>query len=111
MKKSIFLIAMLAAVAGVSTAAVEYPGDAPGKAVATKKGGTYSIGNDVLTASFEYKKGGVTFGGVKAADGTELVQGGGAVFSLNLADGRERDSTSMTVSKWLQASTTRLAWT
>ena len=98
MRKNIFLLAMLAAAAGVSTAAVEYPGDAPGKAVATKKGGTYSIGNEVLTASFEYKKGGVTFGGVKAADGTELVQGGQPVFTINLADGTQLDSTNMTVS-------------
>ena len=97
MRKNIFLLAMLAAAAGVSTAAVEYPGDAPGKAVATKQGSTYSIGNDALTASFEYKKGGVTFGGVKAADGTELVQGGQPVFVINLADGTQWDSTNMTV--------------
>lgn len=98
MRKNIFLMAMLATAAGVSTAAVEYPGPtAPGQAVAAKKGSTYTIGNDLLTATFEYKGGAVTFSGFKAADGTKLLGGEQPVFSIELADGRKLDSSNMTV--------------
>lgn len=85
--------------AGLSAAAaVECPGMAPGKAVGTKEGSTYTLKNEVLEASFAWKDGGVVFGGLKAADGTELVQGGGAVFHLSLADGTQMSSADMTVS-------------
>lgn len=40
----------MAAVAGMSAAAVEYPGAAPVKATAAVSGSTYTVGNDVLSA-------------------------------------------------------------
>ena len=85
--------------AGLSAAAaVECPGLAPGKAVGAQEGSSYTLKNEVLEASFEWKNGGVEFGGMKAADGTPLVQAGGAVFQLSLADGTQMSSTDMTVS-------------
>ena len=97
MKKTIFLLAMLAMAAGVSTAAVEYPGAEPGKAVASVSGGTYTVGNDLLSAEFVYKDGGVIFGGFKSADGTLLVEGGQPVFTITLADKRTLSSEDMVV--------------
>lgn len=76
MRKSTFLLTMLAAASSVSTAAVEYPGSNPGTAGAALKGATYTVSNDLLSADFTWKDGGVTFGGFKAADGTLLVSGG-----------------------------------
>lgn len=71
---------------------------APGKAVGAQEGSSYTLKNEVLEASFEWKDGGVVFGGMKAADGTALVQGGGPVFLLSLANGAQMSSTDMTVS-------------
>ena len=100
MRNNLFLISALAAVAVCgSAAAVEYPGANPGKATAAAKGGSYTIGNAALQAEFKWSRsGGVTFGGLKAADGTPLVQGGGPVFSISLADGSKLSSTDMSVS-------------
>ncbi len=87
----------MAATACLATT-VEYPGDTPGKAFVTQKENLYRIGNSLLSADFEYKDGGVTFGGLKAADGTQQIQGGGPVFTLSLADGSSLSSTDMAVS-------------
>lgn len=54
MRNNLFIISLLAAVAGMSAAAVEYPGAAPGKATAAVSGSTYTVGNDVLSADFVY---------------------------------------------------------
>ena len=97
MRKSLFVISMLAAVAGMPAAAVEYPGAAPGKAQAEVRGTTYTVGNEVLSADFEYKNGAVTFGGLRATDGTQLVQGGAPVFNIVLADKTKLSSSNMTV--------------
>ena len=97
MKRSLFLISMVAVtlVGNQGLAGVDYPGNTPGKAVATQDENSYSIGNDLLRADFEYKDGGVTFSGLKAADGTQLVKGAGPVFSITLGDGRKLSSTDM----------------
>lgn len=95
MRKSTFLLTMLAAAASVSTAAVEYPGGNPGTAGAALKGATYTVSNDLLSADFTWKDGGVTFGGFKAADGTLLVSGGAPVFEITLADKSKLSSTDM----------------
>ena len=87
----------MAAAVGVSAAAVEYPGIAPGKAQAEVRGTTYTVGNEALSADFEYKNGAVTFGGLRAADGTQLVQGGAPVFNIVLADKTKLSSSNMTV--------------
>ena len=97
MRNSVFLISLLAAVAGVSTAAVEYPGTAPGKAQAAVSGNTYTVSNEVLSADFVYADGSVTFGGLKSADGTMLLQGGAPVFNIVLADKSKYSSSDMTV--------------
>ncbi len=97
MRNNLFLISMMAAVVVCGNAtAVEYPGTAPGKASAAQKGSTYSLSNNLISADFEWKDGGVTFGGLKAADGTPLVEGGGPVFLIQLADGSKLSSTDMT---------------
>ncbi len=90
---------MAAAAVGAHVSAVEFPGERPGNAVAVQNGSTYSIGNSLLTADFEWKNGGVVFGGLKAADGTLLVQGGGPIFSITLADGSKLSSVDMTVAE------------
>ena len=96
MRFSLFLTPIIA-VTTCLAATVEYPGNAPGKAGAIQKGNLYRLENSLLSADFEYKDGGVTFGGLKAADGTLLVQGGGPVFTLTLADGSRLSSADMTV--------------
>lgn len=98
MYKHSFIASALTVVATVTAATVEYPGDAPGKAVASVRGDTFTVGNDLLSADFVYKDGGVTFGGLKAADGTLLVQGGTPVFTITLADKSKLSSSDMTVS-------------
>ena len=95
MRKSTFLLTILVAAAGVSTAAVEYPGTHPGVAKATQSGATYTVSNDLLSADFTWKDGGVTFGGFKAADGTLLVSGGAPVFEITLADKSKWSSANM----------------
>ena len=95
MRKTTFLLTMLAAAAGVTTAAVEYPGTNPGVASATANGVTYTVSNDLLSADFTWKDGGVTFGGFKSADGTVLVNGGAPVFQITLADKSKLSSTDM----------------
>lgn len=97
MRNNLFLISMLAAVTVCGPAsAVEYPGSAPGKAAAIQKGTTYTLSNNLISADFEYKNGGVSFGGLKAADGTLLVESGGPVFHILLADGSKMSSADMT---------------
>ncbi len=97
MLRNLFIISVMAAAVSMSAAAVEYPGAAPGVAKAAENGSSYVIGNDLLSAEFEYKDGGVVFGGLKAADGTELVAGGGPVFTITLADKSKLSSTTMVV--------------
>lgn len=94
MLRKTFLLTVLAA-AGVSSAAVEYPGANPGVAKASQRGITYTVSNEVLSADFSWKDGGVYFGGFKAADGTVLVNGGEPVFRITLADKSELSSADM----------------
>lgn len=94
MRNSLFLISMLATAAGA--AAVEFPGEAPGSAVATQQGKVYSLSNSLLRADFEWKDG-IRFVGLRAADGTLLVEGSNEVFRISLADGRKLNSSDMTV--------------
>ena len=100
MRTNLFILSVLAGVslAGAATT-VEYPGTNPGKAVATQKGNTYQLGNETLTASFQWKDGGVSFSGLSTADGTKLVQGAGPVFSISLANGAELSSANMKATK------------
>ena len=99
MRNTLFLISMMAVAASGHAAAVEYPGENLGKAVAAQNGSTYSIGNDLLSADFVWKDGGVIFGGLRAADGTLLVEGDAPVFHISLADGSRLSSSDMMVSE------------
>ena len=91
------LTAVLAAES--SSAVVEFPGAAAGKAQAHCTDGATpdagnpakhaELGNKLFTAAFDTDtKGAVVFGGMKAADGTELLKGGTGLFTIKLANGR-----------------------
>ncbi len=99
MRSTIFLVAITTALASVGFAStVEFPGEDPGVATAAQSENTYTIGNSVLSASFHFTDGGVSFGGMKAADGTLLVEGDGPMFRITLGDGRKLNSSDMVVS-------------
>lgn len=98
MLKKTFLLTVLAAAAGVGSAAVEYPGLNPGAATASKKGETYTVSNELLSADFTWKDGGVQFGGFKSSDGSVLVSGDAPVFQITLADKRVLSSADMVAS-------------
>ncbi len=96
MRNTLFLATLAVALASVNhAAAVDFPGQAPGVAVAAQSGCTYSIGNSLLSADFNYSDGGVTSGGLKSADGTLLVEGGEPIFNITLADKTQLSSTNM----------------
>lgn len=101
MKRDFFLTASMAiAVWSVCPAAVEYPGDAPGKARGIKReSGICTLSNDVMSADFKWQDGAVTFGGIRSADGRPLVEEGGVIFSISLADGTKLDSAHMTATE------------
>ncbi len=81
-----------------SASAVDFPGESPGKSTAVQNDNSYTIGNSLLSASFDFIDGSVSFGGLKAADGTLLVKGDGPLFRITLGDGREMNSSDMVVS-------------
>lgn len=95
MNKSSCFFTLFAISAGICVASVEYPGANPGVAKAMKSNATYTVSNDLLSADFTWDGDGVSFGGFKAADGTVLVNGGGPVFRIIMADKRELSSTDM----------------
>lgn len=70
-----------------------------GKAEAAVTDDSCTLSNKLLSASFLWKDGGIEFGGLKGPDGTELLQSGGPVFTLSLADGRQMSSTNMKATK------------
>ena len=100
MLRSFFTLSLLTALAAArSLAAVEFPGNSPGKAQAafTDNGAADSgtptrhaeLKNKLFSASFDTDaKGAVVFSGMKAADGTELLKGGTGLFTIKLANGR-----------------------
>lgn len=95
MRHTLFTMGLLAA-GMIAGAAVEYPAPVqPGAALATQSGNTYSLSNEVLTASYSWKDGEVRFDGLKAADGTVLTEGSAPVFTLKLATGQELSSLTM----------------
>ncbi len=90
-----FFIA-LAAMAGIAAAAPAlYPGEAPGKAQANVSEGSATLGNDAFTATYKDEGGAVTFSGLTAADGTQLIEGGTPLFTIVMKDGSVLDSTNM----------------
>ncbi len=92
---SFFLPLAAAAGLALADAASLYPGAAPGKAVSSLSETTATLGNDSFSATYTRKGASVTFSGLKAADGTPLVEGGSALFTIYLEDGRVLDSTNM----------------
>ncbi len=101
MRNNIFLKSILAVLiaAGLSTSLPSCNEGQKAEAVETKEGQiTCTLENSNLSATFDYKDG-VIFGGLKAADGTQLLQGGGPVFTLTLANGQQLSSTDMPATK------------
>ena len=99
MRNTIYLAAITTALASLCFAStVEYPGKTPGNATASQSDNTYTIGNSILNASFKYKDGCVSFGGLKTASGALLVKGNGPMFQITLGDGRKMNSTDMVAS-------------
>ncbi len=86
---------------GLATAAPSlYPGAPAGKAQAQLTANGATIGNELFTASYGATAAhGATFKGLKAADGTALLQGGTPLFSIKLQDGRTFTSENMQMSK------------
>ncbi len=95
-KKSLLALLILAGGAGcylsLSKGYVCTPGD-------INKGNEYTLGNKHIDATFNWKAGGVEFGGLKGADGTPLIEAGGPVFTISLADGRQMSSLNMKATK------------
>ena len=105
MRKNIFLqsivTALTAASVGVTLVSCDNQSSTPpaGKATTAQDEDTFTLSNKLLSASFQWKDGGMQFGGLKDANGTALLQSGGPVFTLNLANGQQLCSTSMKATK------------
>ncbi len=98
----------LAAAASFAAAAPSlYPGAAPGPAQASISEAGASIGNDAFTATYTVRGNAVTFGGLKAANGTPLVNAGTPLFSIYLRDGRVMDSANMKTKGIIRTTSTR----
>lgn len=105
MRKNIFLHSIVAALTAASVGVTLVSCDnqsskhPAGKASAAQSEDSFTLSNKLLSASFLWKDGGVEFGGLKGPDGTELLQSGGPVFTLKLANGQEMSSTDMKATK------------
>ncbi len=105
MHKNIFIHSILAALASVSVSTTLVSCDnqssrhPAGAALSTQSEDSFTLSNKLLSATFLWKDGSVEFGGLKGPDGTELLQSGGPVFTLSLANGTQLSSTNMKVTK------------
>lgn len=102
MKYTPYILSLAVLFPALPLSAVEYPGTNPGKAQAhispsTDGGCDFTLSNQLFSAEFRQSPtGGVTFQGMKAKDGTPLLDaGGGAVFTINLAYGQQLTSSDM----------------
>ncbi len=96
MRTLLFLITVLAACSlSFGTAATLWTGAPAGKVKAQCSESAASIGNRLFTATYNTDGSSVTFGGLKAADGTLLLEGGTPLFTIRMQDGRVFDSTNM----------------
>lgn len=105
MKKSIFLQSLLIT-AGCLAANVTLAADTvvcacpmEGISHVSSDQSEYTLCNKHISTHFAWKDGGLVFGGIKAADGTPLLESGTPVFTLKLENGTALSSTSMKVSK------------
>ena len=107
MRKNIFLQTVLASL-GVATLLVSCSDESNKKMGAANPAGavkaeqtddTFVLGNKLLTATFNWKNGGVEFGGMKDANGVALLEAGGPVFTLTLANKQQLSSTDMKATK------------
>ncbi len=81
---------------GVALAAPSlYPGAAPGSAQASVSDTAATLSNDSFSATYHVEGASVTFGGLQAADGTTLIEGGTPLFSIHMKDGSVFSSTNM----------------
>lgn len=97
MMNKLFISACLLTVwcAGSALAEVKFPGKAPGKAEVECSGTAATLSNTMFSASFEKKGDGVVFGGMKQANGKEVVKGGTNLFSITLDDGKSYTSAEL----------------
>ncbi len=107
MRKNIFLQSIIAALCASTLLVscsdeVDKKNGAANPAGAVKAGhseNSYTLSNKLLTATFIWNDGAIEFGGLKDANGAALLQGGGPVFTLTLANGQQLSSTSMKATK------------
>ncbi len=100
MNAATILLPLTFALGLASAAPSLYPGTPPGIArVSRADASTATLGNDAFTASYEQVGGSVLFGGLKAADGTELLLPGTPLFTVHLQDGRSFTPADMKRSK------------
>ncbi len=82
-----FVLTLLAAGHAVAAPSL-YPGSAPGRAQARLTASGATLSNQAFSATYRVKGGAVTFGGLRAADGTPLLEGDTELFSIRMKDGR-----------------------
>lgn len=66
-----------------------------GEVRAEQSENTCTLSNKLLSASFSWNNNTVEFGGLKDAQGVQLLESGGPVFTLKLANGQELSSADM----------------
>lgn len=97
MMRSVFLLLLTAALAG---AGVKYPAEVkPGAAQVQLTETGVSLRNALFTATFEKAEQGMTFGGMRLADGTEVATAGTPVFTVLYGKGKQMRSDRMVLSK------------
>lgn len=90
-------ILMLAAVLesiSMGSAAVVFPGNAPGTAQVSQTGSGYTLSNNILTAKFLHQGGRLSFGGLNSKLGP-VAKAGEELFIINLKDGQSIKSSDL----------------
>lgn len=89
------LCLMLLTAMSASSQAVIFPQEQqPGVATVSNSGGTYTLSNELLSASFLHKNGKLTFGGCDAMN----LKAGSELFTVTLGNGTNVKASEMTVS-------------
>lgn len=94
LKRVLVMAAMLGCVSMVS-AAVVFPGEAPGAAKVSREGETMSLSNSLLTAKYMLKDGKLSFGGLVSPKGA-VAAPGGELFVIQTADGKSIKASDLT---------------
>lgn len=97
MRTFFLTLGMITATACTLTAQVVFPGTAPDAAAASTTGTHATIGNKLFSAEFKTSGNGLIFDGMKTASGEQVLDGNTDIFTINLKDGSQLTSGSMTV--------------